>query len=963
MTVNTRPRDAQPWNVNPGFVSARAKDLWRDLAYLVPAWDGGGPPWDYARNVPWFPFGGATKEWVQNARGAALAVTTLTTNSGWVASPSALGTTEVTVLILKKDRDGSHRTGGAFGIVSTSGAANFCGAHIPYTDGTVYWDYGGQTGGTSRISVAGLTFGDDIWVFTAGPRGMEIWQNGSRRASQAGHATRSTANIFDFQLGNGNHLSSQTENSDLAEYAMFAVWNRQLDQNDIEHLSSDPWELVRYEPRRLKAPPSSLNFSLVGTIDLELELEGSRVFSHEGTIDLELDVAESPAPPTLDFAFTGSIDLELELESDVAVFYPVSPGESYVEVYNPAGVLQGTLTPLHYKISRYENQVGNWSCALPLDEEITATVPLAADITYGWKISITQENFPPLNGIEDAPLMYQGIVEDRQYQIDQGGNAYVALQGSFRTYALVRQSVHRNLEFSGSLAALTTTVASTLLDPHGPIVPASASSATVAGNFSDISRFEAWAKGAKLGRHVIRETWDHDRPELVKYDGPPSSGLTFRLANDSEKGGSAAAVEARHAHDNGGTGVALIAGTPRIRYDGANLVNRIIAKGVDTIEDPEDPESTISSVLTLQHATFTSPYQVKAGANPDATLYYYIEDEDSIDAYGLTELVLTFSEVKNPNDDSVSRSKAANVLYMKAVNILINRRSEKVEVILNPIANGSRIWALPGDSAMVEYHGEVETESGASVWMEMDKKFLITERHDESHPSGIRRVGYKLAAPEMEFPVPGLPDEISLPPDDGPGPEDPSTPDGPSDEPCCEDPNTDENEGPEDDFEEDYPPPEPLSFQLGAYSIPAIALAFSALWDFEISDPNDYVTVPPTVSIVPLPSLGAGTFTVSARVSVRADPFGSGSCTYMVAIRGGGGSLGTVEYPGVAVTMMPGEINDADPSSVVQVPTVTAQFAAGEHTSVSVRIYRIAGTNLVHRYNPTEDSYIRVTFA
>lgn len=644
----------------------------------------------------------------------------------------------------------------------------------------------------------------------------------------------------------------------------------------------------------------------------------------------------------------------------VEVFRAVRPGESHVDIHNAANQFQGTLTPLHYKISRYENAVGSWSCNLPLDEVITDGVPLAAQITYGWKISIRQENFTPLNAPEtnENYLLYQGIVEVLDFKIDQGGNAYLSLSGSFRTYALVRRSVLRNWEFSGTLKQLTTSLVGTLLDPYGPVFTSSAGN-RVAGKFSYLSRFTAWARGAVLGRHIIRETWDHDRPEIVRYDGPPDSGLTFRVANDSEKGGDAASIAARYAHDTGETGVALIAGTPGIKFDGASVVNRIVSLGVDTVVDPEDPEGTVTAELTLQRATYTSPYVVQSGINPDGSDYYYLEDAESIALYGLTETVLSFSEVKNPNNDSASRAQAANVLYMKTVNVLINSRSPKVEVTLNPIANGSRIWALPGDSAILEYHGEVETESGASVWMEMDKRFLISERHDESHPSGIRRVGYKLIAPELEFPVPNLPDLIVLPPEtpceilesSDPGP---STPDCPSPSPI-----TDENDGP--GFPDEVPPepPEeedPLFARFGGRQLNVISSNAGVEWTHKIDGSMDWDPALPAFGFS-LPSLGAGTWTVTTRVSWGLGSYW-GPATYETRIVSGSTVLEAFPQ-----TIEAGFSNLTESSGGFPfAPTLGVEFADGDYSTIGVTIVRTGGTGLLSVINHTLDSYIKFSF-
>lgn len=692
-----------------------------------------------------------------------------------------------------------------------------------------------------------------------------------------------------------------------------------------------------------------LDFSLEGTIDFEIELSSpARTrLAIVGTLDLEIDFAELPLPPVLEFQFTGSIDMAIEQEVQVRAFARHRPGVSTVTVYRPGGAVAGTLTPLRYRMSRYENQVGYWECDVPVDEAITDGVPLASLITYGWKISIQQENFNPDHAPEEGFLLYQGIVETRAHSISEGGQTMLAMTGSFRTYELVRRSVFRVWEFSGTLKSLTDSLTSGIISPIYDA--AKLSRVRVAGTFTHLSKYAAWARGAALGRYVIRETWDHDLPEIVPYDGPPNSGITFRPLNPDED---------RYLHENGGSGVALIAGKPIVKFDGAGVVNRIVALGVDTVTDPEDPEGTVSATLTLQHASLSSPYTVKAGANQNGSLYYYIEDAASIAAYGVTEVVLTFGEVRNPNNLTESRRLAANVLYMKAVNEMIRRRSEILDVTLNPIANGAQIWALPGDQTVLEYYGEVLTESGAAVWMDLDKRMLITERHEESHPSGVRRVSYKLMAPVMEFPVPGLPGEISLPPEspceiaDSSDPE-PSTPDCPSPLPPETDPpGTDENEGPDDEWEENFPTPE------GAYGI----------W---VRDPLGFVVPGGSVNSVPwnrrssgtlepdggwniytLPDLGPGSFSVSGQVLINVSAFErDGDWTVRLVIDG---VPGDPLLAGSITSFVPAGGNNTDEGVV---PNVVANgLSAGD--TVWMEVIAPAGPSIA----ATMEGHITITF-
>src|SRR5260370_1456226 len=98
-----------------------------------------------------------------------------------------------TCLIIRRKVDTTARASSLFGTEDDGSFPAFhgCGAHVPYSDGTVYWDYGGN-GGANRLTVAGLTFTTLVekWTFTAGPQGSAIWRDGIKLASQATALTR-----------------------------------------------------------------------------------------------------------------------------------------------------------------------------------------------------------------------------------------------------------------------------------------------------------------------------------------------------------------------------------------------------------------------------------------------------------------------------------------------------------------------------------------------------------------------------------------------------------------------------------------------------------------------------------------------------------------------------------------------------------------------------------------------------
>lgn len=154
------------------------------------------------------------------------------------ANSAFLPTQEITI-IMHRQKIGASTDAGEFGLASTAGGER-CGGHVPFTDGSVYWDYGGSTAGTTRVSVAGLTIGNDVWAFTTGPRGMEIWQNGLVRAQNAANPTRSASTVA-FQLarhGETDGLTAQTAN-----IYCFVVSKRQLPGTFLARITNSPAEM------------------------------------------------------------------------------------------------------------------------------------------------------------------------------------------------------------------------------------------------------------------------------------------------------------------------------------------------------------------------------------------------------------------------------------------------------------------------------------------------------------------------------------------------------------------------------------------------------------------------------------------------------------------------------------------------------------------------------------------------
>lgn len=113
-------------------------------------------------------------------------------------------------------------------------------AHVPWSDGTVYWDAGSSGGSYDRVSKAAPpTYTEGAWTFWTFTKNtvtgsMKIYQNGTQWLSGTGK-TKPMGNIRSFRIGKGNWNGSQTYEGHMDE---FAVFNRELTLQEIQQIKS-----------------------------------------------------------------------------------------------------------------------------------------------------------------------------------------------------------------------------------------------------------------------------------------------------------------------------------------------------------------------------------------------------------------------------------------------------------------------------------------------------------------------------------------------------------------------------------------------------------------------------------------------------------------------------------------------------------------------------------------------------
>tara|TARA_R110000851_G_scaffold120039_1_gene248162 strand:+ start:69 stop:809 length:741 start_codon:yes stop_codon:yes gene_type:complete len=152
---------------------------------------------------------------------------------------SSLPSSGVTIF-LRQDNNNTVNSDNVngFGVKSTT-STDRLGAHLPYSNGTVYFDHGG-IGGNGRITYSGGATGSNAWVFKNGSSQRSIWKNGVRVSNASGSLNRSTTSAA---FGLGYHGSNTTNNANQGDYKYMYIFPS-MDDADIELMSSDIYQFL-----------------------------------------------------------------------------------------------------------------------------------------------------------------------------------------------------------------------------------------------------------------------------------------------------------------------------------------------------------------------------------------------------------------------------------------------------------------------------------------------------------------------------------------------------------------------------------------------------------------------------------------------------------------------------------------------------------------------------------------------
>ena len=181
---------------------------------------------------------GATVSQVVSQQGRAVRFADTTSYLVDGSSANIIGTRGMTVLVVTRKTDTTLRQSSIFDAGNGTAGTNTVNLTLPWSDGNVYADYGGQSG-ANRISYAltGAGLLKKI-VFAAGSGGSRVIENGVMRASQTTALTRTDAAT----AVKWNRYEPAAL-SDLCELYLGVCWNRELSREACIALSNNPWQL------------------------------------------------------------------------------------------------------------------------------------------------------------------------------------------------------------------------------------------------------------------------------------------------------------------------------------------------------------------------------------------------------------------------------------------------------------------------------------------------------------------------------------------------------------------------------------------------------------------------------------------------------------------------------------------------------------------------------------------------
>lgn len=361
----------------------------------------------------------------------------------------------------------------------------------------------------------------------------------------------------------------------------------------------------------------------------------------------------------------------------------------WADIYNAAGVRQGE-GPVALRdaaVKRVLDGVGSVSVTIPgTDTRALALVGNEARIRVYYRPTDEGETRELGRGVV-RKLKTAGTTDEWVMVAD----------GPDDLDALTRRSVLLGRKYS---AKTVSEIATALIALVGGWSVSASGGNTTDARFDGMSVWKALLGIAEQqGLHVRAGT----SAETVEV-GAFGSDSGLRLVNPAQ------AHHAMYSNDD----IALI-DSIQVEKNSEAVCNRVYALGAGIGE----------AWLTLAESTRNSPYTIESTTGPDGTTLYYLQDFDSITAFGYIEKVGKFSQVAPLSNSVADLENAANALYDVASNWL-TRYAQRQDVY-NVTCRKVRATVRPGDKVRMVYKGVVERDGAVVEYLDLDDDFWVME--------------------------------------------------------------------------------------------------------------------------------------------------------------------------------------------------------------------------------------------
>jgi len=354
-----------------------------------------------------------------------------------------------------------------------------------------------------------------------------------------------------------------------------------------------------------------------------------------------------------------------------------------IDVYNAAGVKQNAHTHAvsNVRITDRINQIGECEFALP------AVVAKQLSVARGVKYKLYHEVLGLLSTYthyDDSTDADQRNVTIKAYdQLVELANTSIGFTKSFNNVTVAAL-------LSGQLVLIGRTVTYEPGFDSSQVLP------------SLEFQGESFLRALDVVRQYVRGYFRRQGDLEIRFGGFNATTPTVRLMSP--------ALAFAESGD-----YASITALRRERH-GTGVVNKVFSFGAGVGE----------TVVDLSYSTRTTPYTIQSSGYFSGGLVYYLSDAASLAAYGTSDRVLSFTEVRPITNSAADLTNAANAVYDLSAAYL-QKYKDPFDVYSLSCIN-LPLTAKVGDLVRVDFHGIAELESGTVAWLTLDnQRFFITE--------------------------------------------------------------------------------------------------------------------------------------------------------------------------------------------------------------------------------------------